>query len=138
VKLRALLKSDAPLERLEAAINSLARSIARMHTSSIMHRDLTSGNFLVAESGQVYLVDLNRAKSVRRMTRRRRLLDLARINLTSHAPELTERLVKMFFLTYCVESDLTTDLEREYWTYRGRRLRRLRLRRRLRRILRRK
>ncbi|UCD38322.1 MAG: phosphotransferase [Fidelibacterota bacterium] len=137
-KLRTFLKTDTPADVMASAVGDLAVSIARMHEGGIIHRDLTSGNFLVDEGGRVYLVDLNRAQPIKHISTRQRLTDLARISFTSRDQDLTTLLARKFFQVYSVETDQTIDWERRYWTYRHRRLRRRRWKQRLRQLFHRK
>ena len=135
VTLRAFLLSDASTELMEQAVADLALGIARMHTGGILHRDLTTGNFLVDATGRVYLVDLNRARRLARLSRRRRLSDLARISFNARDRELKSRLAHRFFQVYGHETDPAVDWEGGYWKYRRRRLARRRWKKRLRRLI---
>jgi tRNA A-37 threonylcarbamoyl transferase component Bud32 len=134
-RLRVLLKSDAPVEILERVVSALALIIARMHHSGILHRDLTSGNFLVDEAGQVYITDLNRARHLGRITISQRLKDLARISFAAKDAALPSRLAKIFFRIYGAETSEEVNWEEEYWNYRQRRLKKRRLKLRLKRLL---
>lgn len=136
-RLRTLLRSEAAIEHIEKAVSNLAVSIARMHDDGIMHRDLTSGNFLVDEEGQVYLTDLNRARHVDHLTVHQRWRDLARISFTMSDDVKTVQLAKTFFQVYGVETSEAANWEKGYWEYRRRRLKRRRLKLRFKRLLRR-
>ena len=118
--LRALFISDAPTRLMTNAVVDLAQSIARMHQTGIQHRDLTTGNFLVDDSGKVFIVDLNRARLRPRITRQQRLSDLARLNFTARDPELEARLSHEFFQVYQSMADSAVNWEREYRDYRRR------------------
>jgi tRNA A-37 threonylcarbamoyl transferase component Bud32 len=134
-RLRVLLKSDAPVEFMEGVVSELALFIARMHNGGVLHRDLTSGNFLVDEVGQVYLTDLNRARHKDRITISQRLKDLARISFSAKNATLTSRLVQTFFRIYGTETSEEVNWEEEYWNYRQRRLKKRRQKLRLKRFL---
>jgi tRNA A-37 threonylcarbamoyl transferase component Bud32 len=134
-RLRMLLKSDAPVELMERVVSELALIIARMHNEGILHRDLTSGNFLVNEAGQVYLTDLNRARHMGRITIRQRLKDLARISFSAKDAALPSRLAQTFFRVYGTETSEEAKWEEEYWNYRQHRLKKRRQKLRLKRLL---
>lgn len=134
-RLRTLLRSEAAIEHIEKAVSNLAVSIARMHDGGIMHRDLTSGNFLVDKEGRVYLTDLNRARHRDHLTDHQRLRDLARISFTMSDDTKTTRLAKTFFQAYGVESSKEANWEQGYWEYRQQRLKRRRLKLRFKRLL---
>lgn len=133
--LRALLKSDATQESMEAAVGDLARSIGRMHAGAIMHNDLTTANFLVCLAGEVYIVDLNRARRRSRLTPHQRLKDLARISFSTREPSLEEALTRRFFRVYSQETETQVDWLTGYYSFRRRRVARQRWRRRLRRLV---
>ena len=118
--LRVFLKSDASRLMMEKAVKDLALSIARMHKAGIQHRDFTTANFLVNEQGEVYIVDLNRARLRRRLSNRRRLADLARLNFNARNPELGAHLSHLFFKVYRAETGVTIDWEKGYRIFRHR------------------
>lgn len=97
--LRAYLRSNAPGADKLAAVTDLAGSIARLHAGGIIHRDLTTANFLVDDNAQVYIVDLNRARRLGRLSRPVRLGDLARLNFAA-ADDLEMELATAFFKEY--------------------------------------
>ncbi len=97
--LRSFLQSGAPLDQKLPAITDLAGSIARLHSGCILHRDLTTANLLVTSSAEVYIVDLNRAQQVGRLSRRKRLQDLARLNFST-GDDREARLIDAFFEEY--------------------------------------
>ncbi len=135
--LRSFLESNAPLDQKLAAVTDLAGSIARLHSGSVLHRDLTTANFLVTSNAEVYLVDLNRAQQVDRMSRRQRLQDLARLNFHT-GDDLESRLVEAFFGEYSSTDTAATDWVADYRRARGRLLNRKARKRRLRQLLGRK
>ncbi|MEE9466398.1 MAG: lipopolysaccharide kinase InaA family protein, partial [Candidatus Neomarinimicrobiota bacterium] len=97
--LRVYLQSNAPQADKLAAVIDLAGSIARLHTGGIIHRDLTTANFLVGDNAQVYIVDLNRARRLGRLSRQIRLEDLARLNFAT-GDDLETELTTAFFEEY--------------------------------------
>jgi len=118
--LRAFLKSDASSQMMEKAVKDLALSIARMHRGGIQHRDLTTANFLVDESGKVFIVDLNRARLRPHFSHRHRLTDLARLAFDARDPELEIHLIHQFFQIYDAETGAAVDWKQEYRDYRRR------------------
>ncbi len=130
--LRSFLQSDAPGELKLAAVTDLAGSIARLHSGCIVHRDLTTANLLVTDSAEVYLVDLNRAQQVGRLSRHRRLQDLARLNF--HTGD-DSRLVEAFFGEYRSTGSAASDWVADYKQARDRLLNRKARKRRLRQLL---
>ena len=134
--LRPLLISDVSETFLRTSIEDLACSIARMHKHGIIHRDLTTANFLVNEDGAVFIIDLNRAQQVKKLVEHHRLIDLARLSFKTGDIELEDRLSHHFFHTYEEESGSGTDLLNGYLKYRKRLLKRRRLKKRVRRLIR--
>lgn len=132
--LRPLLISGAPEDLLKAAIQDLARSIARMHTRRILHRDLTTANFLVNETGEVFIIDLNRARQVTSLSTHQRLKDLARLTFKSNDGALENLLSTLFFNSYQKESGVRLNLLEPYHQYRKKLLWKRELKKRLRRL----
>lgn len=113
VTLRKFLKSGPEESVVVKVFAGLALSLARMHNAGILHRDLTTGNFLVDPVGQVHIVDLNRARVLRRLTVRQRLNDLAKLNF-GHRYNENQALVTGFFTVYGSESAVAGDWEAGY------------------------
>ncbi len=132
--LRSFLKSDAPDQDKMAAVKDLAGSIVRMHNGGSFHRDLTTANFLVNEKLEVYIIDLNRASLLARLSLRQRLVDLARLNFADAPPEAETRLRQVFFNEYGRAAPHACDWEQGYLKYRARLQARRRLKSRLRRL----
>ena len=132
--LRSFLTSDAADTLKEAAVTDLALSIARMHGGGIFHRDLTTANFLVTANSEVYIVDLNRAHQLGRLSHRQRLFDLARLNFEATGPDREARLRRQFFQVYGRETAVTGDWETGYRRYRERLIGRRKWKARLRRL----
>ncbi len=135
--LRSFLRSSAPADQKLAVVADLAGSIARLHSGSILHRDLTTANLLVTSDAEVYIVDLNRAQQVDRLSRRQQVQDLARLNFHS-GDDLESRLVEAFFDEYCEPDTAASDWVSDYRQARGRLLSRKARKRRLRQLLGRK
>jgi len=134
--LRPLLISDVSEAFLRTSIEDLAHSIARMHKHGIIHRDLTTANFLVNEDGAVFIVDLNRAQQLKKLIEHHRLIDLARLSFKTRNTELEDRLSHQFFYTYEEESGLGTNLLNRYRKYRKRLLKRRQLKKKVQRLIR--
>jgi tRNA A-37 threonylcarbamoyl transferase component Bud32 len=84
LSIRQIFKDEnVPFKRKEAIVRRIAEMITRMHRARVVHNDLTRGNFLIRDGDpqQIYLIDLNRI--VRRwwLGKRRRLSEIARMNL---------------------------------------------------------
>ncbi len=136
---RRLLKTDVQKKIKVKTISDLALSISRMHNAGILHRDLTTGNFLVNEIGDVYIVDLNRAKCFKKLSVKQRLHDLKKLYFKqSEDLEFNQKLLHQFFDIYERESSVSSNWVQEYSAYRKRLLRRRRAKRYLRRAVGRK
>ncbi len=118
--LRSLLKSESPISEKERAVGDLARSLARMHGAGIEHNDLTTGNFLVSDSGEVYIVDLNRAKRRTGLSTSQRAIDLARISFSAANQVEEQQLATSFFQQYGQTAGVDLDWCAIYWKYRAR------------------
>jgi hypothetical protein len=85
-----------PAIDLPRFLRELGGFVRRLHDASVWHRDLSSGNVLLADAGRegdggsdgggggaydLFLVDLNRARLGRRLTLSERARDLSRMNL---------------------------------------------------------
>ncbi|MEE9167843.1 MAG: lipopolysaccharide kinase InaA family protein [Candidatus Neomarinimicrobiota bacterium] len=133
-RLRPLLLSNASETLFSTAIEDLARSLAKMHRRGILHRDLTTANFLVNDAGKVFIIDLNRARQLSELSTHHRLTDLAKLTFKTAETNLTEELTRLFFDTYTAESKTLPNLIRPYRNYRERLLRRRRLKKKLRQL----
>ena len=71
----------------ETVMESMGRSIRRMHDAGIWHRDLSIGNLLLRpgkgedESLEILFIDLNRARQRARLTTLQRTRDLCRLRI---------------------------------------------------------
>jgi len=64
--------------RHEDLLINAARLIRQAHEAGLFHQDLHAGNVLVGgKDNKLYLIDLHRSKSVRRLSKHRRLWNLA-------------------------------------------------------------
>jgi len=95
--------SDATASR-RAFAAALGRHIQRVHAMGVFHRDLKTTNILVvgeaAGAWALYVVDLDRVRFRRRVSRERRVRNLAQINAsTPLVMSATDRL--RFYHAYC-------------------------------------
>ncbi len=134
VQFRHLNTEEHSSKFIQNVVYSLADSIAKMHNANILHNDLTIGNFIVDQSGNVFIVDLNRAKVKHAVTLKERLSDLARINL-KHLSKTDDSLLHIFFDRYAEICDEEIDWISAYWSFRERRLKRQRLKKRFKNLI---
>jgi tRNA A-37 threonylcarbamoyl transferase component Bud32 len=72
---------------VDVFLGALGAMLRRLHDAGAWHRDVSAGNVLLtgrwheADAGELYLLDLNRARVGRRLTRNERMRDLARLPL---------------------------------------------------------
>jgi tRNA A-37 threonylcarbamoyl transferase component Bud32 len=98
---------DESRRTVAATAAALGRLIGRLHAERISHRDLKAGNLLVREAAdgiEVFLIDLDGATFRRRLSRRLRLKNLARLAVAVEpycCVRLTTRL--RFLKSYCAE-----------------------------------
>ncbi|MFQ6674845.1 MAG: lipopolysaccharide kinase InaA family protein [Fidelibacterota bacterium] len=135
-RLRTLLVSGAHEEFMANAVTDLAKSVVRIHRGGIFHRDLTAGNFLVAETGLTFIVDLNRARRYKKLSTHQILTDLAKVNFKAGDRELEEQLTRQFFQVYQQETGMSRSLLDGYRDYRRSFLRQRRLGKKLRKLVR--
>ncbi len=69
--------------RLRRLVEQVARVVRELHRRRLGHRDLKAANLLVS-GGQVWLIDLVGVACYRRLSRRRRVQNLARLNASFH------------------------------------------------------
>jgi len=66
----------------DALLKVIAEFVCDMHNAGILHRDLSSGNLLLRKEGDVvkpYLIDIGRARILKNLKTRKRLIDVMRI-----------------------------------------------------------
>lgn len=69
----------------------IARDVRKMHDTGIIHNDLHAGNILInniRQNPEFYYIDLNRARIKSKLSRKKRLKDLARLKLSIKEQEL--------------------------------------------------
>jgi tRNA A-37 threonylcarbamoyl transferase component Bud32 len=87
--------------RLRALVEQVARLARELHRRQLSHRDLKAANVLVqrAESGSsLWLIDLVGVARRRRLSRRRRVQNLARLHASFHDHPLLTRSDRLRFL----------------------------------------
>lgn len=97
---RQLSAGPAGQGAVERTAQALAELVARMHQAGISHEDLHCGNILVRDGQpdepRLVLMDLHRASRSRRVSRRRRAMNLAQ--LLHDRFEMTTRTQRLRFL----------------------------------------
>jgi tRNA A-37 threonylcarbamoyl transferase component Bud32 len=96
LKLQALDGTTARA-RLRDLIEQLAKVTRELHRRGFSHRDLKAANVLVNEQGP-WLIDLVGVRLCRRLTRRRRVQNLARLHASFVASPFVTRTDKLRFL----------------------------------------
>ena len=118
IKFRKMLKEETNSKKIKTVIKKLAIAIAKMHELGIYHRDLTTGNFLVNDSMDIFIVDLNRAKNVRKLSLNQRFKDISKIYFKNTEIFSQKDSINHFFNYYSKESGIKNDCINEYWKYR--------------------
>ena len=113
-KFRSFIITENNVGNITKVIEDLAKSIAQMHNSGIIHRDLTSGNFLVDDNYQVYIVDLNRAKHKQDLSVHHRISDLAKIYFKPSNALSQSDAISIFFRSYAAEAGIQIDWIEKY------------------------
>lgn len=88
--------------RVRHVIDQAARLICELHRRNLSHRDLKAANLLVAQSDSaataVWLIDLVGVHLYRRLRRKRRVQNLARLNASFHNSTALTRTDRLRFL----------------------------------------
>jgi hypothetical protein len=82
-EIRSLLRDPAP-DGLRPLLAALAASVAALHRSGLLHRDLSDGNVLVRREGGAYsfvYLDTNRVRTRKRLGRFSRAKNLVRLGI---------------------------------------------------------
>ena len=98
----------------------MAITIAKMHDLGIYHRDLTTGNFLIDSNLNVFIVDLNRARNVGKLTLKQRLKDLSKIYFKNTEIFTQNDSINYFFNNYSKVSGININWEEKYIIIRNR------------------
>ena len=110
-----LAESDAEERRcgLRRRIEQVARLVSELHRRQLSHRDLKASNVLVSRQA-VWLIDLVGVAPYRRLSRRRRVQNLARLHASFHQNPILTRSDKLRFLRVYLRWGL---LGREGWKH---------------------
>jgi tRNA A-37 threonylcarbamoyl transferase component Bud32 len=110
IDLLGYLKSETGRKQIadpsvkRAIIGAAARQVRRMHDAGVFHADLHIKNLLVSPDGGVWILDLDRARLMKRLGSSRRLSNLIRLGRslekTGLDSLLTGRDTYTFFLEY--------------------------------------
>jgi len=85
---RNFLRECKDEEKKERMIEKLAKVVRKMHDGGLFHKDLTLANFLIGQDGELYIVDLNRARIKRKLSMFHRIEDISRMDLTKEARKI--------------------------------------------------
>ncbi len=123
------LSAPERLRRAAACAQSLGKLVGRMHACGISHGDLKASNVLVVERNaeiETYLIDAEDVRIARRLTRRRRVRDLARLATSMQAhPWVTRSILCRFVRSYVGQSGPDAVTWKRLWREVARRTRRL-------------
>jgi len=99
-------------EEKNQILRLLAKTIRKIHDSGLFHKDFHGGNFLITDKGplSLYLVDFHQARKQLKVSRAKRLWNIAQIFSVLDFM-LDNETKKLFLLTYC-----------QGWTFSGRTL----------------
>jgi tRNA A-37 threonylcarbamoyl transferase component Bud32 len=114
-KFHKFLKEEKNINRIKSVIKNLAIVIAKMHKLGIYHRDLTTGNLLVDNKLKIFIVDLNRAQNVGKLSIYKRLKDVSKIHFKDTEIFSQNNSINHFFNYYTEESGIKYDWAKEYW-----------------------
>jgi tRNA A-37 threonylcarbamoyl transferase component Bud32 len=94
---------SSPVYR-KSLVRTTAREVRKMHDAGVFHADLHVKNLLLSQDGKIHILDLDRAKMHKRLTRSRRLSNLIRLGRslekTGVDSIITGRDTYVFFLEY--------------------------------------
>jgi len=105
------LNEEERLRTLRRRIEQVARLVSELHRRQLSHRDLKASNVLVNRES-VWLIDLVGVTRYRKLRRRRRVQNLARLHASFHDSPLLTRTDKLRFLRVYLRWGL---LGREGW-----------------------
>ena len=84
--------NDHPLRyKIKKYLPYIARDARKMHDAGIIHNDFHAGNILCKDNKnhpEFYYIDLNRARIKKNITRKKRIKDLARLDLKENEKEI--------------------------------------------------
>jgi len=98
-------KPDLFSSKFYKILYKLASIVGNMHLKGIYHQDLHAGNVLISDNGKdgfsLYIIDLHRTKVIKKISRKRRLFNLAQLFLS--LDEMMRKEEKVHFLARYVE-----------------------------------
>src|SRR5262249_32604550 len=103
---RARLSAAEGRPRLRACVERLARLVRMLHDRQLSHRDLKAANVLV-RGDELWLIDLVGLRVFRRLSRGRRVQNLARLNASFCRSGLLTRTDRLRFLRMYLEWGLS-------------------------------
>src|SRR5439155_2986443 len=107
------LDSAERQRRLRRGIEQVARVVSELHRRQLSHRDLKAGNVLISPEA-VWLIDLVGVAPYRKLSRQRRVQNLARLHASFHQNSIVTRSDKLRFLRVYLRWGL---LGREGWKH---------------------
>lgn len=84
--------------RLREICDRLARTVRTMHERGASHRDLKAANILVGPNGELQFIDLVGVRLGRKVSRRKRVRDIMRLNASFLSSNRASRTVRLRFL----------------------------------------
>jgi hypothetical protein len=111
-----LAKREEPERRrtLRQRIDQVARLICDLHRRQVSHRDLKAANVLLSEEA-VWLIDLVGMTSYRKLSRRRRVQNLARLHASFYRSPFLTRTDKLRFLRVYLQWGLRGPNGWKHW-----------------------
>ncbi len=106
----SILPTASRTAELRSRMAALARLLRALHSRGLTHRDLKAANVLTAETigdARFWLLDLVGVRRQHRVGRRRKMRDLARLNVSFFSHPLVTRTEKLRFLRAYLRVGLT-------------------------------
>ncbi len=116
------VEEDFPQLDPERLLYRMGGLVRRLHDNGIWHRDMTSGNVLIAPKTEhetpasdydLYLVDLNRARDVGRLSSHQKAVELGRMPIERAADQET------YLRGYCEPESVTALFRQRYRFHHG-------------------
>jgi len=101
-------------------LSKVAHLLREMHARGIWHRDLKASNILVQQKvtggEKLYLVDLDSVRIKKRLDRKEKIRDLARLNASLVASPTVSMTDRLRFLQYYLKTRRPRDSNlQDYW-----------------------